>query len=125
MIRESSSFDLRLEMVGYAEENGIGKTGRHYRTTRLAVRKWIRKYKEEGLSGLRDKPRAPPRIPHKRSKETEGRVIELRKTHPAWGHERIKMHYELPTLAKAIGRMIRRARRIRKRKKKRRRKRKR
>lgn len=119
MIWESSSFELRLEMVGYAGENGIGKTGRHYRTTRVAVRKWTRRYKEEGLNGLCDKPRAPHRIPHNRSKETEGRVIELRKTHPAWSPERIKMHYELPILAKAIGRIIRQARQIRKRKKKR------
>lgn len=119
MIWESSSFESRLEMVGYAGGNGIGKTGRHYRTARLAVRKWTRRYKEEGLNGLRDKPRAPHRIPHKRSKETEGRVIELRKTHPAWSPERIKMHYELPILAKAIGRIIRQARQIRKRKKKR------
>ncbi|MGQ9853525.1 MAG: hypothetical protein ACUVTG_09010 [Candidatus Oleimicrobiaceae bacterium] len=53
--------------------------------------------------------RAPTHIPHKTPKEIENRVIELRKTHPAWGPERLKMHYQLPISTKAIARIIRQA----------------
>lgn len=83
MICRMSSFNLRLEMVKYAEENGISKTARDYRTTRLTVRKWVRRYKEKGLNGLKDRSRAPHHIPHKTPKEIEEKVIELKKTHPA------------------------------------------
>jgi len=53
--------------------------------------------------------RAQKHIPHKTPKDIENRVIELRKTHPAWGPERLKMHYELPISTKAIARIIRQA----------------
>jgi transposase len=105
-------------MVKYAEKNGISKTARDYRTTRLTVRKWIKRYNKEGLTGLKDKSRAPHHIPHKTPKEIEQRVIELRKTHPAWGPERLKMHYEFPISTKAIGRIIRHAGLVRKRRRK-------
>jgi hypothetical protein len=42
----------------------------------------------------------------------------LRKKHPAWGPERLKLHYNLPISTKAIARIIRQEGLVRKRKKK-------
>ena len=118
MIRGISKFDIRLKMVKRAQEIGNSQTAREFETTRLTVRKWVRRYREQGLRGLEDRSRAPKHIPHKTPKDIENRVIELRKTHPAWGPERLKMHYELPISTKAIARIIRQAGLIRKKKKK-------
>jgi len=52
-------------------------------------------------------------MPHKRAREVETRVIELRRSHPAWEPEQLKFHFELPISTKAIARMIRQARKKR------------
>jgi len=118
MIRGVSKFDLRLQMVERLEKVGISQTAREYRTTRLTVRKWRERYRQEGLRGLEDRSRAPHSIPHKTPKEMEERVIELRRSHPAWGPERLKLQFELSISTKAIGRIIRQAGLSRRRKKK-------
>jgi len=118
MIRGVSKFDLRLQMVERSEEVGISQTAREYRTTRNTVRKWRERYRQEGLRGLADRSRAPQRIPHKTPKEMEDKVIELRRSHPAWGPERLKLQFELPISTKAIARIIRQAGLTRRRKKK-------
>ena len=118
MIRGVSKFDLRLQMVERLEKVGISQTAREYRTTRLTVRKWRERYRQEGLRGLEDRSRAPHSIPHKTPKEMEERVIELRRSHPAWGPERLKLQFELSISTKAIGRIIRQAGLTRRRKKK-------
>jgi len=107
MIKGISKFDIRLKMVEKVKEIGISRTAKEFETTRLTVRKWVRRYREQGLRGLEDRSRAPKHIPHKTPKDIENRVIELRKTHPAWGPERLKMHYELPISIKAISCIIR------------------
>ncbi len=118
MIRGVSKFDLRLQMVERAKQVGVSQAAREYRTTRNTVRKWRERYRQEGLRGLADRSRAPRRIPHKTAREVEERVIELRKSHPAWGPERLKFHFELPISTKAIARIIRQAGLTRRRKKK-------
>jgi hypothetical protein len=47
---------------------------------------------------LKNKSRVDKYIPHKTPKEIEERVINLQKKHPAWGPERLKLHYDLPTI---------------------------
>ncbi len=106
-IRGISKFDLMLQMVERSEEVGISQTAREYRTSRNTVRKWRERYRQEGLRGLEDRSRAPHSIPHKTPKEMEERVIGLRRSHPAWGPERLKLQFELPISTKAIGRIIR------------------
>jgi len=111
-------FNLRLNMVQLALDKGISESARYYKTTRNTVRKWITRYNQEGLSGLENRKRIPKHIPHKTPKLIEDKVIELRKTHPAWGPERLKMHYDITVSTKAIARIIRQAGLVRKRKKK-------
>ncbi|MEA3266685.1 MAG: helix-turn-helix domain-containing protein [Candidatus Fermentibacteria bacterium] len=109
-------FNIRLAMVHLAKERGISEAARQYNTTRNTVRKWVKRYKEKGLKGLENQKRVPNHIPHKTSKDIEERIIELRKTHPAWGPDRLKEHYALPVSTKAIARIIRQAGLVRKKK---------
>lgn len=46
-------FTIRLQMVKHAQDKGISESARLYNTTRKTVRKWVNRYREEGLEGLR------------------------------------------------------------------------
>ncbi|MCX8014555.1 MAG: helix-turn-helix domain-containing protein, partial [candidate division WOR-3 bacterium] len=111
-------FNLRLNMVQMAQAKSISETARYYKTTRNTVRKWLNRYTQQGLNGLTNRKRTPKHIPHKTPKAIEEKIIELRKSHPAWGPERLKMHYEIPVSTKAIARIIRQAGLVKKRKRK-------
>ncbi|MGQ9559356.1 MAG: helix-turn-helix domain-containing protein, partial [Candidatus Oleimicrobiaceae bacterium] len=107
VMRRLNTFTMRLEMVKLAQKKGTCESPRLCNTSRKAVRKWANGYREEGLEGLTNRKRAPKYIPHKTPREIKNRAIELRKTHPAWGPERSKMHYQLPISTKAIAGILR------------------
>ncbi len=70
IIREMSNpFSYRLRMVEYALTHSISAASKEYKTTRKTVRKWAGRYRKYGLDGLKDKSKAPRRIPHKMQKE--------------------------------------------------------
>ena len=72
----SNIFNLRRGMVELAKEKGISCAARQYKTTHNTVRKWVNRYKENGLKGLLNLSRAAKHIPHKtREEEIEKRVI--------------------------------------------------
>jgi transposase len=50
-------------MVECALEHGKSQAAREYRTTRKTVRKWVKRFKQEGLDGLKDKKKAAKHIP--------------------------------------------------------------
>lgn len=58
-------FNLRLEIVFCARGHGLSEAARRYQTTRKTVGKWLRRYRTQGLDGLKDQKRTPKSIPHK------------------------------------------------------------
>ncbi|MDZ7393722.1 MAG: helix-turn-helix domain-containing protein [candidate division KSB1 bacterium] len=108
-------FNLRLGMAGLATVKGISEAARQYHTTCTTARKWLKRTRSKGL-GHFNRSGARQRSPHKTPKAMTDRVIELRRTHPAWGPERLKMHYELPISGKATARIIPQAGLVRKKK---------
>ena len=78
----SNKFNYRLRMVEYALKYGKSQAARECKTTRKTVRKWVERFRQEGLEGLRDKKKAPKYIPHKLKPEDETRIVELRQKHP-------------------------------------------
>ena len=64
---EEGRFQLRLELVRYAQGQGIREAARAFRCSRNTVRVWLRRYGQEGARGLKERSRAPGRIPHKTS----------------------------------------------------------
>ena len=87
-------FDYRLKMVRYALEFGVSKASREFKTTRKTVYKYIKRYKQQGLEGLKNKPKIPKRIPHKIPKEYQDYILSLRDKHPSWGAKRLKLRYK-------------------------------
>ena len=75
--KEGSRFQLRVELVRFALREGIREAARVFRCSCNAVRVWVRRYEQEGISGLRERSRAPGRIPQKTSAEVEKRVVEV------------------------------------------------
>ncbi len=45
----------RLEMVKMAKTEGYKPTARYFKTDRNTVRKWARRYEENGIEGLKDR----------------------------------------------------------------------
>jgi transposase len=71
-------------MLTKAQNTSISEAARFYGTTRVTVRKWLKRYKKYGLDGLRDLKRVPKHIPHKLKPEDEAKIIELRQKHPSY-----------------------------------------
>ena len=99
-------FDLRLDIVIYVRQHSIREAARHFHTTRNTVRKWVRRFEQEGKAGLQGLSRAPNRCPHKTPWQTERQIVESReKTH--FSAKRLKDEFEIKAGRGAIGRIIR------------------
>src|SRR6202046_2112937 len=67
LVREmkESIYNHRLRLVESAPARGIKPTARLFATTVPTVRKWLRRYQQQGPSGLLARSRARHRQPHK------------------------------------------------------------
>ena len=117
LIRNMSKFNLRLNIVMKTKQTSISEAARVFGTTRKTVRRFVRAYDSEGLSGLKDKKRTPKYIPHKMKQEDELHIIELRKKHPSWGARRLKERYHVAGSYMAIHRVIKQSNLIKPKKK--------
>ena len=85
----NKNFALRKAMVSYALLHGIKPATRQFGTTRKTVKKWLRRFKDKGNSGLREHSRRPHRSPNKTPKSTETIIIKTRKKTPGFGAKRL------------------------------------
>ena len=110
LVRQMSNhFELRLAMVTLAREESISEAARRFKTTRVTVRKWLRRFEAESSAGLEERSRRPHHSPNKLKPEQEARIIELRRRHPSWGADRLKLHYRLKWAVSTISRVIKEA----------------
>ncbi len=119
IVAQSSKMQIRLQMVQAALATNVSQAARTFGTTRSTVRKWLRRYGQEGYRGLADHSRAPHYIPHKTSAATEKRLLGLRERYPDWGPERLEVHFRLGCSCTAAKRIFRTAGLTKRRKKKR------
>jgi transposase InsO family protein len=61
----------------------------HFGISRKTGYKWIGRYEEEGVEGLRDRSRAPHRCPHRTAEDAEEAIVALRQKRPRWGPKKI------------------------------------
>jgi transposase InsO family protein len=59
---------------------------------RQTVHTWLRRYANHGLAGLADKESKPQSCPHQMGPAIEARVVEMRRSHAAWGPRTIRTH---------------------------------
>ncbi len=74
LVREiKDAYNHRLRLVGYARQHGLKPAARR------TVRKWLRRYQQEGPSGLVGRSRAPHRQARQTPRELEHQVVALRR----------------------------------------------
>jgi transposase InsO family protein len=85
--------ERRLAMIRHAQEvtGSIAKTCRYYGISRQCYYKWLRRYEDHGLEGLKDRSRAANSCPHATPTEIVGKVIYLR-TNYHFGPQKISMY---------------------------------
>ena len=84
---------IRLAMVRrYEETKNISLVAKEFKTTRVTVRKWIRRF-NGAMSSLRNVSKAPKNPYRQLSEYTERLLIEFRKKYPSLGYDYI--HYYL------------------------------
>jgi len=98
LIREmkDNTYNHRLRLVESAKERGIKPTARLFLTTVPTVRKWLRRFQQQGPAGLAGQSRARRHQPHKTPLAREARLVELRKTLPTFGARRLIREFDLP-----------------------------
>jgi transposase len=103
---KSLIYNLRREMVDYCfGGHSYRKTAEFFDINVKTVIKWIKRYKEEGLEGLKDRKRTPKVVHNKTKKEVEDLVVALRKQ-SHFGARRLKEEFDLPISTGAVYRII-------------------
>ena len=88
---ETTKMRERMRFVGDFERELFSMTElcERYGISRVTGYKWIERFEEEGLDGLKDRSRAPASCPHR----TDAQVVELladaRRRHPFWGPKKL------------------------------------
>lgn len=85
------TMNLRQEFVLLAQQEGNNRRElcRRFGISAQTAYKWLRRFASEGLAGLADRPRRPHDSPRMTAPELEMAVLDLRRTHPAWGGRKI------------------------------------
>ena len=78
-------------MIASDPSTNISECCAQFGISRKTGYKWLKRYKESGLTGLRDKPRRPLNSPNQTSAEVVLQIVSLKKTHPFWGPKKIKV----------------------------------
>ena len=119
LVREmSNAYNHRLRLVHSARQSGIKATARLFQTTVPTVRKWLRRYQQQGPSGLVERSRAPHHQPRQTPVAVEQQVVALRQQVPTFGARRLIREFDLPLSHRALERIWRAHGLIRKRRKK-------
>ena len=103
----SSAYNHRLRLVHSARQLGIKPTARLFQTTVPTVRKWLRRYQQQGPRGLVERSRAPHHQPGKTTVAVEQQVVALRQQLPTFGARRLIREFDLPLSHRALERIWR------------------
>ncbi|MFD4407482.1 IS481 family transposase, partial [Nocardia sp. NPDC058499] len=67
----------------------VAEVARRYGTSRQSVHAWLRRFREGGREGLKDRSRRPHTSPSRVPVDVEIAICQLRQTYPKWGARRI------------------------------------
>lgn len=112
--KETCAMDERRLMIAdYRKgEESVAELCRRYGIARKTAYKWIARFEERGLSGLKDLSHAPHHCSHRIDEMTAEQILAVRIAHPSWGPKKIrawldarKPHRSWPALS-TIGELI-------------------
>lgn len=90
--KEQTTMSQRQEFIQEAQQENanIRALCREYGISPRTGYKWIKRYQEEGETGLYDHSRRPKHSPRKSNVVIEEAVLKVRRAHPGWGGRKIK-----------------------------------
>jgi putative transposase len=97
-----------------ATDCSVAELCRRYGVSRKTGYKWLQRYEEEGVDGLKDQSRAPQNHPNQVLSEVTEGIVELRRQYPLWGPEKLRarLQREMPEIiwpaASTIGELLKR-----------------
>jgi transposase len=91
MRRSKDPKDLRYRMVLSVEKYGIKATGRYFHCSRTTVRKWHRRWQEQGYRGLEARSRRPHRSPNATPPAERAELVKLKRKYKRLGADAIKV----------------------------------
>lgn len=114
--KESCALEERFRFVEAwrANEMSFAELCRSFSVSRKTGYKWVERYSQEGVEGLRERSRAPLRRPQEVLEEVAEAVIQARRAHPTWGpiKLRVLLEREAPEIvwpaASTIGEILKR-----------------
>ena len=102
MRKSKDKKQLRYQMVISVEKHGIKKTAQHFKATRNTVRKWWRRWIENGYKGLEELPRRPHNSPNATPQKERQLLVKLKKKYKRIGADTIKVIEDIPISAKTM-----------------------
>jgi transposase len=86
VLAELGAVEQRYRAVLEVLEEGVSVTevARRYGVVRQTVHTWLRRYAEDGLGGLADRPSRPVSCPHQMPAQVEAWIAGMRGEHPGW-----------------------------------------
>jgi transposase InsO family protein len=103
----------RLAIIRHAQEvtGNVSMTCRYFGITRQAFYKWLRRYEEQGLEGLRDRSRRPHVIPNATKPEVVGKIVYLRRNYHFGPHKismYLKRYHDVEVSPSGVWRILKR-----------------
>ena len=92
----------RYIMVQKAFDHGIKPAARAFKTSPQVVRKWLRRFKTQGYTGLADLSHKPHHSPKETSSDLKNHIVGLRKKYKRLGAEQIKVLEAISLAPKTI-----------------------
>lgn len=88
---ETTKMRERVRFVGDFERElfSMSELCERYGISRVTGYKWLERFEEEGLDGLKDRSRAPIKCPHRTDAEVVGLLADARRRHPHWGPKKL------------------------------------
>jgi transposase InsO family protein len=88
---ETTKMQERMRFVVDTEEELFSMTElcQRYGISRVTGYKWLERFEEEGLEGLKDHSRAPISCPHRTDREVVELLADARRRHPFWGPKKL------------------------------------
>ena len=89
--REETLMSQRREFVGFANQadRTMSLLCRRFGISRKTGYKWLGRFRERGVEGLKDLSRRPHHSPRRTSDDMEQRIVHLRQAHFIWGGRKL------------------------------------
>ena len=93
---ETCAMEERIKFICDSEssESSIAELCRYYGISRPTAYKWLNRYREEGIDGLKERSRAPQHHANAVAIPTEQMILNVRQQHPHWGARKIRARLE-------------------------------